>query len=169
MTSRLSGRALLRQVFGYGRRVRERTTLVAQLAARKRKRMATGEKVEGRKGHFEARPDVVKLAKALVHSAGRSSPTPSVSPLACSPRALRLLGLGWIGATTAFACVVRKPNSWCSPSTARSWGLLRRDSAPQAREGEQRPTVVEREPDRRLARLRVSVFAERSRGRHAAV
>ena len=27
--------------------------------------MATGEKVEGRKSHVEARPDLVKLAKAL--------------------------------------------------------------------------------------------------------
>jgi DNA invertase Pin-like site-specific DNA recombinase len=46
----------------------EKTTLAAKLAAarrRKRKRMATGEKVEGRKSHAEARPDVVKLAKAL--------------------------------------------------------------------------------------------------------
>ena len=44
----------------------EKTTLVAKLAAaRKRLRMATGEKVEGRKSHFEARPDLVKVAKAL--------------------------------------------------------------------------------------------------------
>jgi hypothetical protein len=44
----------------------EKTTLVAKLAAaRRRKRIATGEKVEGRKSHAEARPDVVKLAKAL--------------------------------------------------------------------------------------------------------
>ena len=44
----------------------EKTTLVAKLAAaRKRKRVATGEKVEGRKSHSELRPDVVKLAKAL--------------------------------------------------------------------------------------------------------
>ena len=34
-------------------------------AARKRKRVATGEKVEGRKSHSELRPDAVKLAKAL--------------------------------------------------------------------------------------------------------
>jgi hypothetical protein len=38
----------------------EKTTLVAKLAAaRKRKRMATGEKVEGRKSHFEGQPDLV--------------------------------------------------------------------------------------------------------------
>ena len=44
----------------------EKTTLVAKLAAaRRRKRMATGEKVEGRKSHAEARPDVVALAKEL--------------------------------------------------------------------------------------------------------
>jgi hypothetical protein len=44
----------------------EKTTLVAKLAAaRKRKRIATGAKVEGRKSHAETRPEVVKLAKAL--------------------------------------------------------------------------------------------------------
>jgi hypothetical protein len=44
----------------------EKTTLVAKLAAaRRRKRIATGGKVEGRKSHAEARPDVVTLAKAL--------------------------------------------------------------------------------------------------------
>jgi hypothetical protein len=44
----------------------EKTTLVAKLAAaRWRKRIATGGKVEGRKSHVEARPDVVKPAKAL--------------------------------------------------------------------------------------------------------
>jgi hypothetical protein len=43
----------------------EKTTLVAKLAAaRRRKSMATGEKVEGRKSHAEARPDVAALAKA---------------------------------------------------------------------------------------------------------
>jgi DNA invertase Pin-like site-specific DNA recombinase len=42
----------------------EKTTLVAKLAAaRRRKRIATGEKVEGRKSHIEARPDVVKLRR----------------------------------------------------------------------------------------------------------
>ena len=41
-------------------------TLVAKLAAaRRRKRKATGKKVEGRKSHAEARSDVVRLAKAL--------------------------------------------------------------------------------------------------------
>jgi hypothetical protein len=34
-------------------------------AARRRKCIATGEKVEGRKSHAEARPEVVKLVKAL--------------------------------------------------------------------------------------------------------
>jgi hypothetical protein len=44
----------------------ERPQLVAKLAAtRKRKRSATGQKVEGRKSHSELRLDVVKLAKAL--------------------------------------------------------------------------------------------------------
>jgi DNA invertase Pin-like site-specific DNA recombinase len=56
---------LVRQVLGAVAEF-EKTTLVAKLAAaRRRKRVATGEKVEGRKSHIEARPDVVKLAKAL--------------------------------------------------------------------------------------------------------
>src|SRR5580698_5899558 len=56
---------LVRQVLGAVAEF-EKTTLVAKLAAaRRRKRIATGEKVEGRKSHIEARPDVVKLAKAL--------------------------------------------------------------------------------------------------------
>src|SRR6516162_4166889 len=61
---------LVRQVLGAIAEF-EKMTLVAKLAAaRKRKRMATGEKVEGRKSHVEVRPDVVKLAKAL----GRKKP-----------------------------------------------------------------------------------------------
>jgi DNA invertase Pin-like site-specific DNA recombinase len=56
---------LVRQVLGAVAEF-EKTTLVAKLAAaRRRKRVATGEKVEGRKSHAELRPDVVKLAKAL--------------------------------------------------------------------------------------------------------
>lgn len=44
----------------------EKKRLVKKLtAARKRKRQATGQKVEGRKSHAEARPDVVALAKKL--------------------------------------------------------------------------------------------------------
>jgi DNA invertase Pin-like site-specific DNA recombinase len=56
---------LVRQVLGAVAEF-EKTTLVAKLAAaRRRKRMATGEKVEGRNSHIEARPDVVALAKRL--------------------------------------------------------------------------------------------------------
>jgi len=56
---------LVRQVLGAVAEF-EKATLVAKLAAaRKRKRMATGKKVEGRKSHAEARPDVVALAKRL--------------------------------------------------------------------------------------------------------
>ena len=44
----------------------EKATLVAKLAAaRRRKRVATGKKVEGRKSHVEKRPEVVALAKPL--------------------------------------------------------------------------------------------------------
>ena len=56
---------LVRQVLGAIAEF-EKTTLVAKLAAsRRRKRMATGKKVEGRKSHVEGHPDLVKLAKAL--------------------------------------------------------------------------------------------------------
>lgn len=52
----------------------EKARLVAKLAvARKRKREATG-KCEGRKGHAELRPEVVKMAKELRHAgAGRKN------------------------------------------------------------------------------------------------
>ncbi len=56
---------LVRQVLGVIAGF-EKTTLVAKLAAaRKRKRLATGVKLERRKSHAEARPDVVKQANAL--------------------------------------------------------------------------------------------------------
>ena len=61
---------LVRQVLGAVAEF-EKATLVAKLAAaRRRKRMATGKKVEGRRSHAETRPDVVKLAKSL----GRRKP-----------------------------------------------------------------------------------------------
>jgi len=50
---------LVRQVLGAVAEF-EKATLVAKLAAaRRRKRMSTGKKVEGRKSLAEARPDVV--------------------------------------------------------------------------------------------------------------
>jgi DNA invertase Pin-like site-specific DNA recombinase len=56
---------LVRRVLGAVAEI-EKTTLVAKLAAaRRRKRMATGKKVEGRKTNAEARPDVVALARSL--------------------------------------------------------------------------------------------------------
>jgi DNA invertase Pin-like site-specific DNA recombinase len=56
---------LVRQVLGAVAEF-EKTTLVAKLAAaRRRKRLDTGEKVEGRKSHAEKRPEIVALAKAL--------------------------------------------------------------------------------------------------------
>jgi DNA invertase Pin-like site-specific DNA recombinase len=56
---------LVRQVLGAIAEF-DKTTLVAKLAAaRKRKRIATGQKVEGRKSHAEDRPEVVALVKSL--------------------------------------------------------------------------------------------------------
>jgi DNA invertase Pin-like site-specific DNA recombinase len=56
---------LVRQVLGAVAQFEKATTVAKLAAARRRKRMTTGEKVEGRKSHAELRPDVVKLAKAL--------------------------------------------------------------------------------------------------------
>ena len=70
---------LVRQVLGAVAEF-EKTTLVAKLAAaRRRKRMVTGKKVEGRKSHAEARPDVVRLAKALA----RKRPKGENEPACC--------------------------------------------------------------------------------------
>jgi DNA invertase Pin-like site-specific DNA recombinase len=56
---------LVRQVLGAIAQF-DKTSLVAKLAgARRRKRIATGQKVEGRKSHAEERPEVVAIAKAL--------------------------------------------------------------------------------------------------------
>jgi DNA invertase Pin-like site-specific DNA recombinase len=54
---------LVRQVLGAVAEF-QKTTLVAKLAAaRRRKRIATGGKVEGRKSHAESRPEVVTLQR----------------------------------------------------------------------------------------------------------
>jgi DNA invertase Pin-like site-specific DNA recombinase len=55
---------LVRQVLGAVAQFEKATTVAKLAAARKRKR-ATGVKVEGRKSHAEKRPEVVALAKAL--------------------------------------------------------------------------------------------------------
>ena len=62
--------ALVRQVLGAVAKFEKATTVAKLAAARRRKRITTGEKVQGRKSHAELRPDVVKLAKAL----GRKKP-----------------------------------------------------------------------------------------------
>jgi DNA invertase Pin-like site-specific DNA recombinase len=56
---------LVRQVLGAIAQFDKATTVAKLAAARRRKRIATGAKVEGRKSHAEARPDAVKLAKVL--------------------------------------------------------------------------------------------------------
>ena len=71
------------------------------------------------------------------------------------------IALGWIGATIALGAAVRKANSSCSPSTGADFGPRSPAPAPpDAGEGEQRPAFVAGEPHRRLARLRIGVFAE---------
>jgi hypothetical protein len=61
---------LVRQVLGAIAEFEKTTTVAKLAAARRRKRIATGAKVEGRKSHAEERPEVVALAKAL----GRKKP-----------------------------------------------------------------------------------------------
>jgi DNA invertase Pin-like site-specific DNA recombinase len=56
---------LVRQVLGAVAQFEKATTVAKLAAARRRKRIMTGEKVEGRKSHAELRPGVVKQAKAL--------------------------------------------------------------------------------------------------------
>jgi DNA invertase Pin-like site-specific DNA recombinase len=56
---------LVRQVLGAVAQFEKTTTVAKLAAARRRKRLATGKKVEGRKSRAEARPDIVALAKAL--------------------------------------------------------------------------------------------------------
>jgi DNA invertase Pin-like site-specific DNA recombinase len=60
---------LVRQVLGAVAQFEKATTVAKLAAARRRKRMTTGKKVEGRKSHAELRPDVVKLAKGLALAA----------------------------------------------------------------------------------------------------
>ena len=71
------------------------------------------------------------------------------------------MAFGWMGATTALASVVRKPEQLVIALNRRA---LRATHAapgrPQAREGEQRPILAQREPRRRLARLGVRVLAK---------
>ena len=55
---------LMRQMLGAIAQF-EKTTLVARLAGARRRKRATGVKVDGRKSHAEERPEVVALAKAL--------------------------------------------------------------------------------------------------------
>jgi DNA invertase Pin-like site-specific DNA recombinase len=56
---------MVRQILGAVAQFEKATTVAKLAAARRRKRIATGMKVEGRKSHAEARPDVVKVAKML--------------------------------------------------------------------------------------------------------
>jgi len=61
---------LVRQVLGAIAEF-EKTTLVAKLAAARRRKRATGVKVDGRKSHAEARPEVVKRAEDLAQPKGQ--------------------------------------------------------------------------------------------------
>jgi len=71
---------LVRQVLGAIAQFDKASTVAKLAAARKRKREATG-KCEGRKGHAELRPDVVKLARELRHAGAGRKPKSGVLSL----------------------------------------------------------------------------------------
>jgi DNA invertase Pin-like site-specific DNA recombinase len=56
---------MIRQLLGVISEFEKASTVAKLAGARRRKRIATGQKVEGRKSHLEARPEVVALARAL--------------------------------------------------------------------------------------------------------
>ena len=56
---------MIRQLLGVISEFEKASTVAKLAGARRRKRIATGAKVEGRKSHIEERPEVVALAKAL--------------------------------------------------------------------------------------------------------
>ena len=64
---------LVRQVLGAIAEFDKASTVAKLAAARKRKREATG-RCEGRKGHAEVRPEVVKLVKKLGRPRGKTKP-----------------------------------------------------------------------------------------------
>jgi DNA invertase Pin-like site-specific DNA recombinase len=56
---------MIRQLLGVISEFEKASTVAKLAGARRRKRLATGQKVEGRKSHLEERPEVVALVKAL--------------------------------------------------------------------------------------------------------
>ena len=71
---------LVRQVLGAIAQFDKASTVAKLAAARKRKRQVNG-KCEGRKGHAELRPDVVRLAKELRHAGAGRKPKGGVPSL----------------------------------------------------------------------------------------
>jgi DNA invertase Pin-like site-specific DNA recombinase len=70
---------LIRQILGAVAQF-EKAMLVAKLkGARDRKRRSTGKKVEGRKSHKEAHPEVVALARSLVRQGRRKMSLRAIS------------------------------------------------------------------------------------------
>lgn len=71
---------LVRQVLGAIAQFEKASTVAKLAAARKRRREATG-KCEGRKGHAELRPEVVKMARELRHAGAGRKPKSGVLSL----------------------------------------------------------------------------------------
>lgn len=82
---------LVRQVLGAIAQFEKASTVAKLAAARKRKREATG-KCEGRKGHAELRPEVVKLTRELRHAGAGRKPKSGVLSLRAIAAALAAKG-----------------------------------------------------------------------------
>jgi DNA invertase Pin-like site-specific DNA recombinase len=100
---------LVRQVLGAVAEF-EKTTLVAKLAAaRRRKRIAIGGRVEGRKSRAEARPDVVRLAKALARK------KPKGGRLSLRAISAELAARGVLNECGGHSTRSRSPGCWLGP------------------------------------------------------
>ena len=82
---------LVRQVLGAIAQFDKASTVAKLAAARKRRREATG-KCEGRKGHAELRPEVVKLVKELRHVGAGRKPKGGVPSLRAVAAKLAAVG-----------------------------------------------------------------------------
>ena len=154
---------LVRQVLGAVAEF-EKTTLVAKLAAaRRRKRVATGKKVEGRKSYAEARPDVVALAKRLARKKPKGGKLIAAGDLG---------GAGGAGPSQRARAAVQ-PQERLSPAGELNGDISGRIAAAAGKaEGEERrgtfsQAIPERLPSGACARIassRISVAASAAAG-----
>jgi len=133
---------------------------------------------QGYAGSATARSSLSPFATIRSTSFGKGRCRASASVVSASSHwstsapVVRMTGIafGWTGATIALASVVRKANNSWTTLDGRTLGASHTPPRrPEAGEGEQRPILAQREPDRRLARLGVQVLAERRGGDDASV